>query len=442
MSEQFNDNFNQETNEENFSSFNDENTYHTSDSRFYAEQKIELNNYEPSDPKQDKKGIRIFCILLVLALAVSGCAVGGFFLGRYTQEKVKGEYSDQTLINKPDGADDGIGAEIYNSVSDSLVTICVYNIDGKQQVVTGMVYSEDGYIVTLDSVYLTVPAAKFKVFTADGNEYDATFVGGDSRTDISVIKIDEDVKLSPISLGNSDQTVSGEKVFGISCPNGQFEKPLISEGIVSASYIRVSNPETSYSVNMIQTTVNANQGDYGGALVNAYGHVIGMMTMAKTAYYNYNGYQVPVEFDDSICAIPSTTLKFIAEAIIKDGKAPDRARIGISYIVKNSVDVEIEKLAAAGIMITSVDENSELYGHIKEKDIITKINGERTLTDNTVLDIIEALKPGDTISVTVVDSEGNEAVYEAKLLNYRSESSYTLLPEGDTEDPNGGLIPF
>ena len=442
MSEQFNDNFNQETNEENFSSFNDENTYHTSDSRFYAEQKIELNNYEPSDPKQDKKGIRIFCILLVLALAVSGCAVGGFFLGRYTQEKVKGEYSDQTLINKPDGADDGIGAEIYNSVSDSLVTICVYNIDGKQQVVTGMVYSEDGYIVTLDSVYLTVPAAKFKVFTADGNEYDATFVGGDSRTDISVIKIDEDVKLSPISLGNSDQTVSGEKVFGISCPNGQFEKPLISEGIVSASYIRVSNPETSYSVNMIQTTVNANQGDYGGALVNAYGHVIGMMTMAKTAYYNYNGYQVPVEFDDSICAIPSTTLKFIAEAIIKDGKAPDRARIGISYIVKNSVDVEIEKLAAAGLMIASVDENSELYGHIKEKDIITKINGERTLTDNTVLDIIEALKPGDTISVTVVDSEGNEAVYEAKLLNYESESSYTLLPEGDTEDPNGGLIPF
>ena len=442
MSEQFNDNFNQETNEENFSSFNDENTYHTSDSRFYAEQKIELNNYEPSDPKQDKKGIRIFCILLVLALAVSGCAVGGFFLGRYTQEKVKGEYSDQTLINKPDGADDGIGAEIYNSVSDSLVTICVYNIDGNQQVVTGMVYSEDGYIVTLDSVYLTVPAAKFKVFTADGNEYDATFVGGDSRTDISVIKIDEDVKLSPISLGNSDQTVSGEKVFGISCPNGQFEKPLISEGIVSASYIRVSNPETSYSVNMIQTTVNANQGDYGGALVNAYGHVIGMMTMAKTAYYNYNGYQVPVEFDDSICAIPSTTLKFIAEAIIKDGKAPDRARIGISYIVKNSVDVEIEKLAAAGLMIASVDENSELYGHIKEKDIITKINGERTLTDNTVLDIIEALKPGDTISVTVVDSEGNEAVYEAKLLNYRSESSYTLLPEGDTEDPNGGLIPF
>ena len=442
MSEQFNDNFNQETNEENFSSFNDENTYHTSDSRFYAEQKIELNNYEPSDPKQDKKGIRIFCILLVLALAVSGCAVGGFFLGRYTQEKVKGEYSDQTLINKPDGADDGIGAEIYNSVSDSLVTICVYNIDGNQQVVTGMVYSEDGYIVTLDSVYLTVPAAKFKVFTADGNEYDATFVGGDSRTDISVIKIDEDVKLSPISLGNSDQTVSGEKVFGISCPNGQFEKPLISEGIVSASYIRVSNPETSYSVNMIQTTVNANQGDYGGALVNAYGHVIGMMTMAKTAYYNYNGYQVPVEFDDSICAIPSTTLKFIAEAIIKDGKAPDRARIGISYIVKNSVDVEIEKLAAAGIMITSVDENSELYGHIKEKDIITKINGVRTLTDNTVLDIIEALKPGDTISVTVVDSEGNEAVYEAKLLNYRSESSYTLLPEADTEDPNGGLIPF
>lgn len=427
MNEQFNNNFSDE-----------ERPY--SDG-IYAEQKIVIDNY--SEAKNGNKGIKIFCLLLVGVLILSACAVGGYFFGIYSKDGgQKSEYSDQMLIDKPENADDGIGAEIYNSVSDSLVNIIVYNVDGQERVVTGLVYSKDGYIVTLDSIYLTVHAAKFKVFTTDGNEYSATYVGGDSRTDISVIKIDEDVKLKPVVLGNSDQTVSGEKVFGLSHPNGQFEKPLISEGTVSASYIRVSNPETSYSEKMIQTTVNANEGDYGGAIVNAYGHVIGMMTMSKTVYYNYNGYQMPVEFDDSVCAIPSTTIKFVTESIIKDGKVPDRARIGISYVVKNSVDAELEKLAATGLMIASVDEGSELFDLVKEKDIITKINGQRTLTDNIVLDIIEQLKPGDVISVTVVDPQGNESVHNVKLLSYESVSSYSLLPEPDTDDSIGGLIPF
>ncbi len=444
MSEQFNDNdFRGEANDVDFVTDGEAvNNASVSNSGFYAEQKIVIDNFEDSKSRNDNKGIKIFCLLLALALIISGCAVGGYFLGLYSKGTESGEYSDQTLLNKPENANDGVGAEIYNSISDSVVTVYVYNADGNKKIVTGLVYSEDGYIVTLDSVYLTIPAAKFKVFTTDGKEYNAKFVGGDSRTDISVIKIDEDVKLKPVSLGNSDQTVPGEKVFAISHPNGQFEKPLISEGVVSASYIRISNPQTSYSEKMIQTTVNANEGDYGGALVNAFGHVIGMMTMSKSAYYNYNGYQVPVEYDDSVCAIPSTTIKFVTEAIIKNGEVPDRARIGITYVVKNIVDAEVEKIPTIGLTIASVDENSELYGLIKEKDIIIEINGQRTLTDNTVLDIIEALKPGDTISVTVVDSEGNEAVYEAKLLAYESESSYSLLPEADADDQNGGLIPF
>lgn len=412
------------------------------DNGVYAEQRIELDNYRESKPEDNKKGLKVFCILLAAAIVISGCAVGGYYIGRDSVLSPKGEYSDQVLEGKPTDADDGDGAANYEAIANSVVTVHVYNEDGAEAIVSGMIYSENGYIVTADSVYTGISAAKFKVYTADGKEYSASFVGGDSRTDISVIKIDGDVKLTPVKLGNSDETVAGEVVYAIAHPNGFNEQPLISDGIVSASYVRVQNPATSYSIKMIQTTVNANSGDYGGALVNRYGQVIGMLSLSKSVTYDYNGYPYPVELDDSVCAVPSVTLKSVVEAIIKDGKVADRARIGITYIVKNSVDVELEELQAAGLMIASVAEESELYTLIKEGDVITKINDKETLTDNTVLDILEELKPGDIITLTVVTEDGTEAVHKARLLSYESESSYSLLPESDDTSSDGNLLPF
>ncbi len=412
------------------------------DNGVYAEQRIELDNYRESKPEDNKKGLKVFCILLAAAIVISGCAVGGYYIGRDSVLSPKGEYSDQVLEGKPTDADDGDGAANYEAIANSVVTVHVYNEEGAEAIVSGMIYSENGYIVTADSVYTGISAAKIKVYTAYGKEYSASFVGGDSRTDISVIKIDGDVKLTPVKLGNSDETVAGEVVYAIAHPNGFNEQPLISDGIVSASYVRVQNPATSYSIKMIQTTVNANSGDYGGALVNRYGQVIGMLSLSKSVTYDYNGYPYPVELDDSVCAVPSVTLKSVVEAIIKDGKVADRARIGITYIVKNSVDVELEELQAAGLMIASVAEESELYTLIKEGDVITKINDKETLTDNTVLDILEELKPGDIITVTVVTEDGTEAVHKAKLLSYESESSYSLLPESDDTSSDGNLLPF
>ena len=412
------------------------------DNGVYAEQRIELDNYSVSKPESDKKGVRIFCILLASAIIISSCAVGGYYIGRNSALSPKGEYSDQILEGKPSNADDGKGASNYAAIANSIVTVHVYNDEGEEAVVSGMVYSENGYIVTVDSVYKNITAAKFKVYTADAKEYSATFVGGDARTDISVIKIEEDVKLTPIKLGNSDETVAGEAVFAIAHPNGFNEKPIISDGIVSASYIRIKNPATDYSINMIQTTVNANPGDFGGALVNSYGQIIGMLSLSKSVTYDYNGYPYPIELDDSVCAVPSVTLKKIVEAIIKDGKAPNRARIGITYYVKNNVDVQLEKLPAAGLMIASVAEESELHSLIKEGDIITKINDKETLTDNIVLDILDELKPGDTISLTVVAADGTVAVHKARLLSYESETAYSLFSEKDDTSSEDNLLPF
>lgn len=396
------------------------------DDKIFIAQKINVPTVKNTAPEAERKGLRVFCLILVVAILLSCCSVGAYFLG-------KNSTADQSLQNKPVGADDGNAAAVYTSVSPSVVGLYVYNDDGSVYNATGLVYSADGYIITTDSIYKTISAAKFKVCTYDGKEYSATFVAGDSRSDISVIKINDRVELTPVTFGNSEQTVTGETAFSIGFSNGYNEAAVLSEGIISVASTRVTNTATSYSSKMIQTTVGVNPGTFGGALVNEYGQVIGMLSTKVVA----TGYE------ESAYAVPSATVKYIADALIADKKVPDRARIGITYYFANSADAEVDVLAASGLLVASVDESSELYGVLKAKDIITEINGNKIVNDGVVLDIIEALKPGDTVQLTVVSEGGAEAKYNVKLLSYESTSSYSaFLSDEGNNSSNDGTFDF
>ncbi len=396
------------------------------DQEVFVAQKINVAAVENSVPEAERKGLRAFCLILVVAILLSCCSVGAYFFG-------KNSTVDQSLQNKPADADAGNAASVYDEVSPSVVGLYVYNEDGTVYNASGLVYSSDGYIITTDSIYETIPAAKFKVCTSDGKEYSATFVAGDSRSDVSVIKIDTSVSLTPITFGNSLQVVTGETVFSIGYSNGYNESAVLSDGIISAASTRVTNTATSYSSKMIQTTVGLNPGSFGGALVNEYGQVIGMLSTKVVA----SGYE------ESAYAVPSATIKYIADALIADKKVPDRARIGISYYFVNSADAEVEKLAASGLLVASVDESSELYGILKANDVITKINGEDIVKDSVVLDIIEALKPGDSVKLTVVSENGSSAEYSVKLLSFESTSSYSaFLSEENNSSSNDGTFDF
>ena len=93
-------------------------------------------------------------------------------------------------------------------------------------------YSKDGYIITNDHIYSSVPNPKFKIHTFDGKEYDAQYVAGDTVSDLAVLKI-KDCNLEPAVFGNSDALYMGQKVVAIGRPNDATDISSSTSGIVS-----------------------------------------------------------------------------------------------------------------------------------------------------------------------------------------------------------------
>ena len=371
------------------------------------DEKIEIPSVVSEDVKSGKRGLAVFAVIVAVAVLLSGVFAGGYFLGKSGKE-------DNPIAAKPSGelAD---SAAVYSAVEKSIAGICVYNASGARYIVSGIVYSADGYIVTTDSLYTFITNPSFIVMV-DGKHYTASFVGGDQNSDVTVLKINESVNLTPAQLGDSDRLVAGEATFALGKSNGYEKAALIYEGIVTAPSVRVKNAITDRSNRVVQTTNPANKGDFGGALVNAHGQVIGMLSTKIVA----TGYE------SITYSTPSVTLKKVADQIIKNGKVTDRVRMGITYTVVDYLTAKTEGFETVGIKIESVDRESELYELLKKDDIITHINDIEAVSDEILLDVIDNSKPGDSITVTVLSPDKKSRNHTVKLLNYDSTSSYNL----------------
>ena len=376
------------------------------------------------------KGLKLFAVIMAFVILMTGGCLAGYFIGRNSVSKGPSK-TNVNLASTPKDTDEMTAAQVYEQVNKSIVGIMIYNDSGKSSQASGIIFSKDGYIVTNDHIYSEVPAAKFKVYTADGGEYSAKYVAGDTVSDLAVLKVDN-AELSPAVFGNSDEIFYGQNVVAIGRPIGAAEESSITNGIVSAIDCRVRSSTTNYSARLIQTNSAINPGNSGGALVNMFGQVIGV-TSSKlvSAAYDNVGY-----------AIPTTVMKRIVDELIAEGKVVSRAKLGITYTVIDSVTAEISGHNYVGIYIASVAEDSGLYGKAQEGDIITHINGTEVVRDTIVLDIIEQSRAGDTITVTIVSQSGSTRTVEAELKANIGESSYSTeqSPEGGSQ--GGGTFDF
>lgn len=136
---------------------------------------------------------------------------------------------------------------------------------------SGIIISADGYIVTNNHV--VQGASKLKVTLNTLEEYDARLIGTDPQTDLAVIKV-EASGLTAAVLGNSSDVEVGELAIAIGNPLGQELAGTVTTGIISATNRTVTVDDVEYT--LLQTDAAINNGNSGGALVNAYGEVIGI----------------------------------------------------------------------------------------------------------------------------------------------------------------------
>lgn len=395
-----------------------------------------ISNYTPFS-----RGLKVFCAALAAVILLVGSISCGYFLGRSSNKS--NFYRNDVkldLSKKPSKGDGMTAAEIYEALNPSIVGIRVYNSTTGNDA-TGVIYSEEGYVITNDHIYASVGAPKFRIYTYDGKEYDAEYVAGDTVSDLAVLKIKNGSGFKVPVFGDSNELVCGEDTFAVGRPNDASGGTSITSGIISLTSRRVKS-KTNYSSRLIQTDSAINPGSSGGALVNMYGQVIGI-TSAKL---------LGEEYDRVGFAIPTVTVKRVVDQLISNGKVTDRAKLGITYNEINSVTKQLENRASTGLLVVSVSSDSDLYGRVNKDDIITHINGIEITEDDTVLDVIESLKAGDTIKITVLSTSGDQTEINAKLGANIGESSFKIdeseveAEQGEQEktpdNPGGGTFDF
>lgn len=412
-----------------------------------------FNQVPPTPPqKNSNRGFKIFCGVLAIIVALTLGTGIGYVLndgGNITNplSEVESDIPDVEFIEDKVPTAEGIQAdengeyseaEVSQLVSPSVVTIYTYNeTDGKGSVSSGVIIDKNGYVITNDHIYSEIANAKFVVTLSNDISYPATFVAGDQKSDIAVIKIEGASDLTPASFGKSDEVKAGDKVIAIGTPNGFSNS--VTAGIVSAANRRIRNVSTNsgsstqttstYTMRVIQTDASLNHGNSGGALVNMKGQVVGI-----------NSSKIVLDSYEGICfAIPSNDAVKVAKSLIENKKVVGRARLGISYTEVTTAKSIINDMPS-GLYIQSIDSDSDLYNRgASVGDIITEIDGKTITTADVALDVIADKPAGDSITLKIYSkSTGAYNTYTVKLLEDQSVSSYTtenVIESDDDENP-------
>jgi len=279
---------------------------------------------------------------------------------------------------------------------------------------SGFIISPDGYILTNDHV--AGNAEEITVTLSDGRQFEAELIGSDLVSDIALLKIDADEDLPYAPLGNSDDVIIGEWVVTLGNPFGLFErghKPIVTVGVISAKDMNLSSVNNRVYRGMLQTDAAINSGNSGGPLVNSLGEVIGVNTLIYTG----SGYQtgnVGVGF-----AIPVNRVKNIVDELREHGKIDRSFWTGIRI---QPVDQNFARILgldrAEGVIINQVIQGSpaERAG-LEPGDVIVEVNGERVITQEVLIDIVNSSRVGDILELKVLrDME------EEKIINLQLES--------------------
>lgn len=256
---------------------------------------------------------------------------------------------------------------------------------------SGVIVSEDGYIITNNHVVENAIENGIEVVTNDSKRFKAKLIGTDPLTDVAVIKIEEK-NLSVAALGNSENLQVGEWVLAIGSPLGL--SSTVTAGIVSYIGRRIDIINDSYGVeNFIQTDAAINPGNSGGALVNIYGEVIGINTAIATTNARYQGYGF---------AIPINLAKNVAENLIENGKV-ERGYIGVQI---QSIDETIAKASGLdkpeGVLVQDVLENGAAKNAgIISGDIILSVDGKSVKSANELQAYVASKRPGDIVEIKI-----------------------------------------
>ena len=260
---------------------------------------------------------------------------------------------------------------------------------------SGVIISSDGYIVTNNHVIDKADVISVKL--NDGREFKGRIIGTDPSTDLALVKI-EGEDLPTIPVGDSNQLKIGEWVLAVGNPFNMAS--TVTAGIVSAK-ARSLGVYNNGVESFIQTDAAINQGNSGGALVNAQGELVGINSVLYSPTGAYSGYGF---------AIPTSIMtKVIAD--LKQYGTVQRAMLGIKgtpiddeqQLMDEKTKEQVKELGASeGVWIREIVEGGSAAGVLQENDVIIGIDGKRVKNFAGLQEALAQHRPGDKVTVKIL----------------------------------------
>ena len=341
------------------------------------------------DPLRRRSSLALAGVAAAAALGVAGCA-------NHTASATATEpAADVSVAPAPTSLENQF-VSVIKQVGPSVVLV-----QSNQGLGSGIVFDSQGDIVTNNHV--VTGSSDFQVTLADGKQYPAQVVGTFPPDDLAVLHVDAQ-GLEPATFADSSKLAVGDITLAIGNPLGL--QSSVTEGIVSALG-RTVNEETGVALpNAIQTSAAINPGNSGGALVNLSGQVIGIPTLTATDPQLGGGQAAGIGF-----AIPSSTVQDIASQLVKQGKVTDSHR---AYL-----GVQTANTTSGGPLVAEVrSDGPAAQAGIQVGYRITGVDGTSTPSPAALADVLASLKPGQTVAVTVVDSNGAKRTLQVTLGQY------------------------
>ena len=367
----------------------------------------------PPSPSRRRKGLKIFlfCMLglIVLSGAITALWYGGVF-DRYTSYD-DGRFEHRGELDYYDNSDDHGETtikrlpntdkvklrysethgkelsiqEIYQKVNPSTVTVLTGMSDGSAMVGTGVIFTEDGYILT--NAHVIAGGSECYVVLDTGENHRARLLGLDEEKDLAVIKISAK-DLPAAEFGDSDALTVGDPVYAIGNPLGVELRGTLTDGIVSA--INRDVYIDGVTMTLIQTNAALNNGNSGGPLINVYGQVVGINTMKM-------GSSSTTSVEGLGFAIPIASTAYMINDLIAYGEIHGEVMIGVSV---QTVPVTLDSGETALLIMDVTPGGPGDEAGLREGDLLLKADGEALTKSADLLRIRRRHDAGETLTLT------------------------------------------
>ena len=269
---------------------------------------------------------------------------------------------------------------------------------------SGVLISDDGYVVT-NSHVIGSQRAEITVVFADKHEAPAKIIGIDKATDLALVKVAKPAQ-PPLKWGDSSRTRVAEWVLAIGSPY-QLNQ-TVTLGIISALGRR--NLGFSELEDFIQTDAAINQGNSGGALINARGELIGINTgiLSTTQGGGYQG----IGF-----AIPSNLARKVIGELVTHGivRRGSLGRMDL-YPLTTQIAAQFGVRDTRGALVNRIDRRSAAFqAGVEAGDIITSFNGQVVEDPPHLVRLVADTAIGSTATVTVM-REGRPVTFKIPVL--------------------------